>query len=61
MTVPVDICFSYRPLGFRIMAESNYAGSIKLPTDQMFKNLKNAKRFAIDIGKLWMKNLELTF
>jgi len=32
------------------MTDSRYAKSIELPTDQIFKNLKNAKRFAIDIG-----------
>lgn len=29
---------------------STYAKSIVLPCDQIFRNLKNAKRFAIDIG-----------
>lgn len=29
---------------------SAYAKSIVLPCDQIFRNLKNAKRFAIDIG-----------
>lgn len=33
------------------MAHRNYAKSIDLPKEQMFRNLKNAKRFAIDIGK----------
>ncbi len=32
------------------MTDSSYAKSIELPTDQIFRNLKNAKRFAIDIG-----------
>ncbi len=32
------------------MTDSSYARSIELPTDQIFRNLKNAKRFAIDIG-----------
>jgi len=29
---------------------AEYAKSILLPFDQVFRNLKNAKRFAIDIG-----------
>ena len=33
------------------MTDSSYAKSIELPTDQIFKHLKDAKRFAIDIGK----------
>ncbi|XP_076453588.1 4'-phosphopantetheine phosphatase-like [Babylonia areolata] len=32
------------------MAHKSYARSIDLPPDQIFRNLKNAKRFAIDIG-----------
>lgn len=35
-----------------ILAEpADYAKSILLPFDEIFRNLKNAKRFAIDIGK----------
>ena len=31
----------------------SYAGSIQLPdTNVVFRNIKNAKRFAIDIGEL---------
>ncbi|XP_070538159.1 4'-phosphopantetheine phosphatase-like [Ptychodera flava] len=30
--------------------DSSYARSIELPPDQVFRNLQNAKRFAIDIG-----------
>ena len=33
------------------MTDTSYAKSIELPTDQIFKDLKNAKRFAIDIGQ----------
>lgn len=34
------------------METKKYAGSIQLPdTDFVFRNIKNAKRFAIDIGK----------
>ena len=34
------------------MAEgTSYAESIALPTDEIFRNLKNAKWFALDIGK----------
>ncbi|XP_025079563.1 pantothenate kinase 4-like isoform X2 [Pomacea canaliculata] len=32
------------------MTHQNYARSIELPKEQIFPNLKNAKRFAIDIG-----------
>ncbi|KAK7089960.1 4'-phosphopantetheine phosphatase-like [Littorina saxatilis] len=32
------------------MAHKSYAKSIDLPPEQFFRNLKNAKRFAIDIG-----------
>ena len=32
------------------MAEKNYARSICLPTESDFRNLKTARRFAIDIG-----------
>ncbi|KAK7489322.1 hypothetical protein BaRGS_00019430 [Batillaria attramentaria] len=32
------------------MAHTNYARSIELPKEQIFRNLQNAKRFAIDIG-----------
>lgn len=35
---------------------TDYAKSILLPFDQVFRNLKNAKRFAIDIGKTNEKN-----
>ncbi|XP_077987718.1 4'-phosphopantetheine phosphatase-like [Glandiceps talaboti] len=31
-------------------ADTSYARSIELPPDQIFRNLQNAKRFAIDIG-----------
>ena len=31
--------------------DSNYAKSISLPTRESFRNLENAKRFAIDIGE----------
>ncbi len=34
------------------MTMTNYARSIVLPCDEVFRNLKNAKRFAIDIGKV---------
>ena len=33
------------------MSDHKYAKSIDLPTDQIFANIKNAKLFAIDIGK----------
>jgi len=33
------------------MTDRAYAESIELPTDQIFKHLKNAKRFTLDIGK----------
>ena len=33
------------------MAQGNYAVSIELPDEQVFKNLKNATHFAIDIGE----------
>ena len=33
------------------MTDTSYAKSIELPTDQIFKDLRNAKRFAIDIGE----------
>lgn len=29
----------------------SYARSIELPAEEIFRNLHNAKRFAIDIGK----------
>ncbi|KAK3737322.1 hypothetical protein RRG08_067387 [Elysia crispata] len=32
------------------MAHKSYARSIDLPTEQVFHNIKNARRFAIDIG-----------
>lgn len=32
------------------MADRAYAESIELPTDQIFRHLKNAKRFTLDIG-----------
>ncbi|CAG5127707.1 unnamed protein product [Candidula unifasciata] len=32
------------------MAHKSYARSIDLPTEQLFPNIRNAKRFAIDIG-----------
>ena len=32
------------------MTDASYAKSIELPTDHIFDNLKQAKRFAIDIG-----------
>ena len=32
------------------MAHKSYAKSIDLPPEQIFRNLKNAKRFALDIG-----------
>lgn len=31
---------------------SSYARSIELPAEEIFRNLHNAKRFAIDIGML---------
>ena len=31
--------------------DDSYARSIELPAEEMFKNLRNAKRFAIDIGR----------
>ena len=31
---------------------SSYARSIELPAEETFRNLRNAKRFAIDIGKV---------
>ncbi|GFO45494.1 pantothenate kinase 4 [Plakobranchus ocellatus] len=34
----------------RKMAHKSYARSIDLPSEQVFHNIKNAKRFAIDIG-----------
>ena len=33
------------------MADTSYAKSITLPEDNIFRNIQNAKRFAIDIGK----------
>lgn len=33
------------------------AGSITLPQENVFRNLKNAKRFAIDIGRT-LKHIE---
>ena len=35
---------------YLIMTDASYAKSIELPTDHIFDNLKQAKRFAIDIG-----------
>ena len=32
------------------MTETQYAISIELPTDQVFRDLKHAKRCALDIG-----------
>uniref|UniRef100_A0A0B6ZFC8 Pantothenate kinase 4 n=1 Tax=Arion vulgaris TaxID=1028688 RepID=A0A0B6ZFC8_9EUPU len=32
------------------MAHKSYARSIDLPTEQLFPNIRNAKRFAIDVG-----------
>ncbi|ESO96157.1 hypothetical protein LOTGIDRAFT_116077 [Lottia gigantea] len=32
------------------MTDKSYARSIELPTESLFRNLKNAKQFAIDIG-----------
>lgn len=34
---------------------AGYSTSIDLPSAQVFRNLKNANRFAIDIGKRYMK------
>lgn len=31
-------------------SDLSYAQSIELPTEQIFKNVNNAKRFALDIG-----------
>ena len=33
------------------MTDKNYAQSIDLPTEKIFRNLRHAKRFAVDIGK----------
>lgn len=35
--------------------------SITLPPDEIFRNLENAKRFAIDIGNVARKYKRLTF
>lgn len=34
------------------MSDSSRIDSIELPTDKIFNNLTNAKRFAIDIGEV---------
>lgn len=40
------------------MEAQKYAGSIQLPdTDVVFRNIKNAKRFAIDIGKITRRRI----
>jgi len=33
------------------MTDSNYAQSIELPADQIFRNFTSAKWFALDIGE----------
>ncbi|KAK2144825.1 hypothetical protein LSH36_727g01008 [Paralvinella palmiformis] len=38
------------------MTETEYATSIELPTDQVFKDLKHAKRCALDIDAMRSKN-----
>ena len=34
-----------------MMSDTSYAKSITLPEDNVFRNIQNAKRFAIDIGE----------
>ena len=46
----IDLASTFRSTRVK-MTDSSYAKSIELPTDQIFKHLKDAKRFAIDIGK----------
>ena len=38
---------------------SAYARSIELPAEEIFRNLHNAKRFAIDIGELSSDNINM--
>ena len=40
---------------------SAYARSIELPAEEIFRNLHNAKRFAIDIGDLKIYNINMYF
>ena len=42
------------------MTEKSYATSIKLPSENVFRNLKSARRFAIDIG-LYYENLTMQY
>ena len=39
----------------------SYAKSIELPAEEIFKNLHNAKKFAIDIGMLFKDKVFLMF
>jgi hypothetical protein len=44
------------------MTDKSHPKSIELPdTVRVFDNLKNAKRFAIDIGKHFIVTKDLTF
>jgi hypothetical protein len=47
----LTVCSTGKRTQAREMTDGNCIDSIELPTDQIFSDLTNAKRFAIDIGE----------